>query len=247
VRLLNALPQFGLASDEMAFRLGLDSEDMPGLVARHPHLHQMFDGRESWIATTQALADFETQVLAALRLAHDETPHLPGLPPEALRARMGAKSDPRLFRRLTENMLAVGTLRQTDGVLALAGHRPGLSPSQDAEAARFLDALTAAPFAPPFPELSDHKTILAHLAKTGKICRTPSGIVFAAAAVRRADQILETHLQAHGSISAAEFRDLLGTTRKFSLALLESFDRIGRTIRIGDRRKRGKPPTDPAT
>ncbi|NIM21194.1 MAG: hypothetical protein GTN64_02050, partial [Candidatus Latescibacteria bacterium] len=37
--------------------------------------------------------------------------------------------------------------------------------------------------------------------------------------------------------SAATFRDLLGSSRKFTIALLEYFDREGTTVRIGDVRR----------
>jgi len=40
-----------------------------------------------------------------------------------------------------------------------------------------------------------------------------------------------------GQIDAAQLRDLIGASRKFSIALLTYFDRIGFTLRVGDVRK----------
>jgi selenocysteine-specific elongation factor len=46
------------------------------------------------------------------------------------------------------------------------------------------------------------------------------------------------HLQdEHGSIKAAAWRDRIAIGRKRSIQLLEHFDRIGFTRRIGDQRK----------
>lgn len=42
--------------------------------------------------------------------------------------------------------------------------------------------------------------------------------------------------KAQGKISLAEFRDLLGTSRKYAVALLDYYDRIGITVRQGDYR-----------
>ncbi|MBK8836841.1 MAG: SelB C-terminal domain-containing protein [Anaerolineae bacterium] len=39
-----------------------------------------------------------------------------------------------------------------------------------------------------------------------------------------------------GTITAAEVRDALGTTRKYALALLEHLDESGVTRRVGDAR-----------
>jgi len=41
----------------------------------------------------------------------------------------------------------------------------------------------------------------------------------------------------NGQVTAAEVRDLLGTSRKYALALLEHLDTIGVTIRDGDFRR----------
>jgi selenocysteine-specific elongation factor len=43
-------------------------------------------------------------------------------------------------------------------------------------------------------------------------------------------------LREHGRMTAAEFRDLLGTTRKYAVPLLEWLDAHAVTIRNGDYR-----------
>ncbi|KRT75738.1 MAG: selenocysteine-specific translation elongation factor, selenocysteine-specific elongation factor, partial [Armatimonadetes bacterium CSP1-3] len=43
-------------------------------------------------------------------------------------------------------------------------------------------------------------------------------------------------IEASGEITVAQLRDTLGTSRKFALALLEYFDGIRLTRRVGDRR-----------
>jgi selenocysteine-specific elongation factor len=43
-------------------------------------------------------------------------------------------------------------------------------------------------------------------------------------------------IREHGEIDAPRFKDLTGLTRKFSIPLLEYFDKIKLTIRIGDKR-----------
>jgi len=59
---------------------------------------------------------------------------------------------------------------------------------------------------------------------------------------RLADVVETAHpshdaLDTHGDISAATFRDLRGASRRFSIALLDYFDRTGFTLRVGDVRK----------
>jgi len=52
---------------------------------------------------------------------------------------------------------------------------------------------------------------------------------------------IEAHCRAHGEITAATFRDLIGASRKFAIALLEWLDRSGVTVRVGDLRKLRRP------
>lgn len=52
----------------------------------------------------------------------------------------------------------------------------------------------------------------------------------------KAKAILVEHLQNHGTISIAEFRDMLGSNRKIAVSLLEKYDAEGITRREGDQR-----------
>ena len=49
-------------------------------------------------------------------------------------------------------------------------------------------------------------------------------------------QSIRTHLRQHGSANAATLKDVLGTTRKYAMPLLEFFDEEGLTRREGDLR-----------
>jgi selenocysteine-specific elongation factor len=64
-------------------------------------------------------------------------------------------------------------------------------------------------------------------------------------ALATVDARLRGHLAEHRSITVAELRDQLGTSRKFAQALLEHFDGAGLTRRLGDehvlRRRRAQP------
>jgi selenocysteine-specific elongation factor len=48
-----------------------------------------------------------------------------------------------------------------------------------------------------------------------------------------------------GEMTAGSFRDLIGSTRKYTIPLLEYFDRSGLTIRIGDVRRLKAQPEKP--
>jgi selenocysteine-specific elongation factor len=49
------------------------------------------------------------------------------------------------------------------------------------------------------------------------------------------DRIVAT-CEAQGHLESAKFRDLVGTTRKYAIPLLEHFDRTGLTVRVDNKR-----------
>ena len=75
------------------------------------------------------------------------------------------------------------------------------------------------------------------LEREGRVVRVAPDLYFTATAVEHARDVIRQHVAAHGEVTAATFRDLIGASRKFSIALLNFFDRTGFTLRVGDVRK----------
>jgi selenocysteine-specific elongation factor len=79
--------------------------------------------------------------------------------------------------------------------------------------------------------------VLEQLERGGRIVRVAPDLYFTGAAVEKARELIRAHAAAHGEITAAAFRDLIQASRKFSIALLDYFDRTRFTLRVGDVRK----------
>ena len=62
------------------------------------------------------------------------------------------------------------------------------------------------------------------------------GVAFGADAYREMVERIVAHLRGSGSITLAQVRDLLGTSRKYAQALLEHMDEEHITRRVGDER-----------
>ncbi|MGQ9707512.1 MAG: SelB domain-containing protein, partial [bacterium] len=72
------------------------------------------------------------------------------------------------------------------------------------------------------------------LLETGVLVDLGEGILMHSQAVQSAEQVLRQLFQNRPELSASEFRQALGTTRKFVIPLLNYFDSIGLTQRKGD-------------
>lgn len=70
--------------------------------------------------------------------------------------------------------------------------------------------------------------------------KTAAGVVFSAAAFNEMVLKILTQIKKNGKITVAEARDLLGSSRKYVLALLEHMDELKLTKRVGDERVAGE-------
>lgn len=94
--------------------------------------------------------------------------------------------------------------------------------------------LAAQPFAPPGPDGVD-RTEIRELVRRNLVVEQ-DGIYFAQAAIDQARTILTDAFAGVDGLTVAEIRDLLGTTRKYVLALLAHLDGNGMTRRRDDLR-----------
>ena len=123
---------------------------------------------------------------------------------------------------------------------------PPQPPPLSAEALQLEQRLRHAGAEPPLDsELGDLDDELAALRQAGRAVRVGPRLHFHVDALATVDARLRGHLAEHRSITVAELRDELGTSRKFAQALLEHFDGAGLTRRLGDehvlRRRRAQP------
>jgi selenocysteine-specific elongation factor len=110
------------------------------------------------------------------------------------------------------------------------------SPEEDPAAAAWLAALAASPFSPPSPD--DHgvpAAVVRALARAGRV-EEVEGVWFDAEALERARALVAGAVLERGSLTIAEIRDLLGSTRRFVVPLAGHLDAAGITRRRGDAR-----------
>jgi selenocysteine-specific elongation factor len=107
------------------------------------------------------------------------------------------------------------------------------------------------PLAPPdLKEIERHagvprnrlNEVIRLLEREGAVIRVTSDMYFLAGSIDQLRQTLTRYLSEKGEMTAASFRDLIGSSRKYTIPLLEFFDRDGLTIRIGDIRRLKSPP-----
>jgi selenocysteine-specific elongation factor len=165
---------------------------------------------------------------------------------EHLRSQVASGVPSRTFRWCIDRLVADGRLARDDSAVRLPSHRIGLDAAARALADRVGRALEDGRFTPPdLRQLAESlgvdraelARVLGVLEKEGRVVRVSPDLYYAPAAADEAKALIATHCRAHGEISAAAFRDLIGASRKFAIAVLDWCDRTGVTTRVGDVRR----------
>jgi selenocysteine-specific elongation factor len=141
-----------------------------------------------------------------------------------------------LVRELTEN----GYSRRGN-VLQRVNFRPSLAPRLQAAGDRMRALLEARPLDPParteLVRAAADIEVLRFLSVTGEIVLMGEDLAMSAEGFTKLKGMIEERLRGGRSATVSELRQATGTTRRVLVPLLEHLDRIGLTIRTGDRRR----------
>jgi selenocysteine-specific elongation factor len=183
-------------------------------------------------------------VLTLVEDYHRRYPLRAGMPREEWRSQL--ELSPRQAADVLIRLEADGALAERKSArgafVASPGHTIEPTPAQRQAIEAILARFRAEPFAPPTrPEVEDMlgAELTALLIAQGTLVRLNEMVLLERDAYAEALSRVLAHLRAHETLTVADARDLLGTTRKYMLALFEHTDERRYTLRRGDDRVLG--------
>ncbi|MEW5954283.1 MAG: selenocysteine-specific translation elongation factor [Bacillota bacterium] len=199
---------------------------------------------------SRAIYDSWKQTLGALLSAyHREHSLREGYPREEIRSRYFHHFSAKLFPALLNEMEREGLIKVYAQTVALPDHLPEPDPELAARLIQLENTFLENLFMPPaWPEAcrmygldeSAGQEVLQYFLRLNKLVKIADNLYLHSEAITRARQSVLDYLKEHGEISIGEARDVLSTSRKFTLPLLEYFDRERTTRRVGDLRVPGR-------
>ena len=150
------------------------------------------------------------------------------------------------FVSLLEELLASGSIVASGPWLHLPEHQARLSEEDAALWQQMQPLLDQGGFDPPWVrdlaratgrEETDVRLLLRKLARLGQVHQVVRDLFYTDVAVHGLAAMLLQLAADNETIEAAAFRDTVGIGRKRSIQILEFFDRIGLTRRLGDQRR----------
>jgi len=241
------------AAVEAAGKSGTTVEEIvPRVAAVRAQVEQILErlaagGRVLSIRGRVFHAQVRDQVAAAIRHEvasyHASVPWRPGIPKDELKARAFGQGDGRLYTHVMDQLVGEGAVEDSGAFVRRPGFAPAISPEDAGGRERIAAALLRAKFAPPAradlaaglaPAALDRA--LRTLLDDGTVVEVAPGIYFHREALDEIKRAVAEEVDARGTVTVASLRDRLQTSRKYALTVLEYFDTIKLTRRVGDAR-----------
>lgn len=228
---------------------GLDPQHLERQF-NHPRSHWVLPDEVRVIETRQGAVLFHAvrwQALKADLLQHlarfqELEPDQMGPDRDRLRRFAASALDRPTFISLIDELLTEGSVASSGPWLHLPGHQVRLSDDDQALWQRLQPQFEAAGFNPPWVRELGHdeaavRLLLRKMARLGLLHQVVRDLFYTDAMIRRLAAMLLQLAEDNPVIQVAAFRDAVGLGRKRSVQILEYFDRLGLTRRMGDRRQ----------
>jgi selenocysteine-specific elongation factor len=233
-RLSGVLDKTRLEPGRLAELLNILSED--GRIIRLEGSDRQ--GGEQLLISNENWLQLNRKALNEVTRYHAANPLRAGIPREELKSRM--KLEAPLFNAVLKRLESEGILEREQNALRLPGHTVQLSDGQRKWLEPLMARFDAAPYAPPPVNecVIDAGADLYHaLLGMGELIQVTDDVVFRRKEYQDMLAFVRAHLEAHKTLTVAEFRDHFNSSRKYALAFLEHLDTSGVTVREGDFRR----------
>lgn len=194
----------------------------------------------------QVFDTFREKTLEKLSAYHEANPLKEGMPTQELKSKFRYVEDARFFNILFNRLEKEKAIIQDKNLIKLADFEVALQVDQHEVKKKIMDIYRSSGLTPPFfraicQDLDlDQKTakdVLQMLIDEKAVVKTKDDLFFDSNAIAGLQDRLVEFLKVNEKITTPEFKDMTGISRKFVIPLIEYFDTIHLTIRVGDHRQ----------
>ncbi len=237
----------GLSCTELLNRTGLSAKRLDSVLApllSSSEILQMVREPRIFLGKP-AFSELKEIILRELHAFLADHPMQDGIGKEELKTRLPRRSDPRFFTPLLATLEKDQAIIVDRDLVKLPGRKGEATADQADLQQKIAQAILSGGAEPPtIKELCDltqiaEKIVIDHLnflTRGGEAVKVKSDVFYAPAPLTAIQEQLTGWLQDKKEITPNEFRELTGLSRKFMIPLLEYFDAIKLTIRVGDKR-----------
>jgi len=254
-RITQALTEFGCTLPEgrkLAEKLAIDEETLEAELQTLLSYGKVIEALPGRYLSADALDSVWGSCRNLLESYHAANPLHAGVKVAELRQKLFRSADITVADSILAALVREGKIRHVADRYALRDFEIRLTKRQTALREKllkiYLDAGLETPatddiwamFLP--KEKEDCRQVLESLVSGGDLVMLTPQIVYHGSSYRKVCRAAADWFDSHETMTLAEYRDLLGTSRKYALAVLEYFDRNKMTKKDGDLRRPGSVP-----
>lgn len=237
----------GISMRALSVRTGISLKDqnriLDELLSKREVL--LLDRDERRVVASSQYDHLQRKIADAAAFYHERFPLKEWIGKEELRITLGTFIDARLFNKAIKDMEGTGKIVSEKENLRLSGHRVALKGEMEDLKGKILKSYEESHLTPPSTKevmerfgdnRDDVKSVLAILIGEEELIKVNEGLYFHRGAMEKLRKDYKNFLISEGNATPASFRDLTGLSRKYTIPLMEYFDKARLTIRVGDHR-----------
>ena len=216
-------------------------ETIKGLLARKRIIK--YDKERGALIHADFLKKAREELVDTITRYHGDFPLKAGLVKEELRSKTTGAANPKLFNYLINQLTQEQIIVQEKELVRLKEHRVTLAEDQEKMRKKLDDIYRKSGLQPPyFKELKDilpgntGSDVLEVMLKEGILVKVKEDLYFHARAIEDLQDRLVDCLKKNAEMTTPQFKDITGVSRKYTIPLIEHFDRSQVTVRVGDSR-----------
>lgn len=191
------------------------------------------------------LEDIKKKAQSVLSYFHDKYPLKAGMSKEELKSKVMENARQKISDEIFDYLQKEKMLKLEGQYVSLWDFNVAYTKEQENIKNFIIDEYLKNKFNPPkyaeiIPKLKNPEKVATQvynaLIDSGELVKVEQDIVFSKVSYDEAVNMLKNYLTENKYIQLGEFRDLLGTSRKYAMALLDYFDQLKITKRIEDKR-----------
>jgi selenocysteine-specific elongation factor len=236
----------GITQNDLARLTPMPKKELEALITSMLNSQALvrFDKEGGRMLAAPVQRDLMAQAMTLLEEYHKANPLKPGLGREELRQRLAPDMEAKLFAHLLRKLTDEGRVAAEKDILRLSDHQVRLAGGDQALRERMEKAYRQGGWTPPlFKELLEAekdkaqvKKVMQVLVNEGALVKLKEDFYYHRPALEEIKGKLVEYLQTHDRIGAPQFKELTGLSRKYLIPLLEHFDAVQLTMRVGDER-----------
>ena len=235
----------GIGVEELRFLTDLSTSKLEahlrGLKSKG-HLME-YDKERRAIIHGSYVVRTQREILNYLTEFHAKYPLKVGVQKEELRSRLKGAKDPKLFNHVIALLAKQGQIVQEKELIRLKSHQVTLGRDLKEIRKKMEQEYLKAGLQPPYfrelkEKLKDDSAddVLELLVGEGVLVKVKEDLYFHRDVIEGLKDRLVSFLKEHGEISTPQFKDMTGASRKYTIPLIEYFDKSQVTVRVGDSR-----------